>query len=107
MVKIKKQEILSEHMETLFYCEGCQVLEQVAQSGCQFSVLWKIQNPAGRGCEKPALDKSTWTGGWTWWYQEAPYNLNILTILWSITKRLCAENVNSYFSSAVPSVTLV
>lgn len=39
MVKIKKQEILSEHMETLFYCEGCQVLEQVAQSGCQFSVL--------------------------------------------------------------------
>ncbi|KAK4811097.1 hypothetical protein QYF61_016383 [Mycteria americana] len=49
----------------LFYCEGGQTLEQVAQRGCGVSVLGDIKNPTGCGPEEPALvDPVGGCGGW-------------------------------------------
>jgi len=42
---ILKQEVLSEHYGTLFYCEGNRALSQVVQGGCGVSILGDIQKP--------------------------------------------------------------
>lgn len=51
-MKMETQELLSEHEETLLYCEGDQVLMQGAQRGCGISILGNISSPSGHG---PAL----------------------------------------------------
>jgi len=48
------QEVPSEHQETLFQWEGGQTLTQVAQRGCEVSILGDIQKPPGHGPGKPA-----------------------------------------------------
>jgi len=52
---IKPHEILSEHKQTLFYCEGDQTPQQVAQRGCGVSVCGAIQSLTGHGLVQPAL----------------------------------------------------
>lgn len=38
----KMQEVLSEHQEMLFHCEGNQALAQVAQRSCRLSLFLEI-----------------------------------------------------------------
>lgn len=75
------QEPLSEHQETLCYCEYL-ALSQVAQKGCGVSL-------PGRHLKAIwiwpwALDVPGWTRVWTRWPQEVPFNLICSVILWYI-----------------------
>ena len=46
---------MSEHQETLFYCEGDSALEQVAQGVSGVSILGDIQNLTGHLPKQPAV----------------------------------------------------
>lgn len=45
----RKQDVPSEHLETLSHCEDDWVLSQVAPRGCGFSILGGIQKPCEYG----------------------------------------------------------
>ncbi|KAK4822926.1 hypothetical protein QYF61_023426, partial [Mycteria americana] len=40
------QAVLSEHMETLFYCEGDQALAQIVQTGCGVTIFGDTHSKA-------------------------------------------------------------
>jgi len=67
--KSETQEVPSEHKETLCYTECDRALAQVAQRGCEASILADIQKPSGHGprktralCEQRGLDHMTSRG---------------------------------------------
>ena len=51
----RTQEVLSEHQETLFHCEGDRAQAQVAQRSHGVSILGDNQKPAGQGPGQPVL----------------------------------------------------
>jgi len=51
---MKTLEVLSEHQESLFYCESDGTLQQVVLRGCGLSIL-AIQKPSGHGPGQPAV----------------------------------------------------
>lgn len=57
-----KHEILCEHQETLFYCQGDRAREQVAQRGGGVSICGDFQNLMGHSPEQPALAGPAWAG---------------------------------------------
>lgn len=51
----KQQEIPSDKKKILFYSEGGQALEEVAQKGCGASIFVDIKIPTGHCAGQPAL----------------------------------------------------
>jgi len=58
--QIKKKETPSEHKKLLFYCEGGQTLEQVAQRDCEDFIPGDVKSLSERGRGKPALTDAAW-----------------------------------------------
>ena len=56
----KKEEVLYEQKETLFYCEGGQMPSLDAQKCCGVSIHRDIQKPAGHRPGQPALADCAW-----------------------------------------------
>lgn len=61
--KTGTRDVLSEHQETLLYCEVDWALAQVAQKGGGVPILRDSQKPTGCGPGQPALDDLAWKGG--------------------------------------------
>lgn len=51
----KIQEIPFKHRKKHFYCEDGQILEEVFQQGCGFSILGDTQSSTGYGLEQPVV----------------------------------------------------
>jgi len=61
--KTEIQEILFKLKKKLFPCEGSQTLEQVAQKGCEVSILGDTPNSTGHSPQQPALVHPTLSKG--------------------------------------------
>ena len=60
--QIKTQNVLSEHQETLFYCDGNWVVAEVSRADCGVFSLKVISEPSGLGTRQPVLGGPAWGG---------------------------------------------
>ncbi|KAK4832344.1 hypothetical protein QYF61_021873 [Mycteria americana] len=70
----KTQEIPFKHMKKLFYHEGGETLQKVAQRGCGVSILEDIQNWTKHSPEQPALADPALSKGLDEMFSRGPFN---------------------------------
>ena len=73
------EEVLFEHQEAPFHCEGDWALRQVAQGGCEVSLLGATEKPSGHGSRSP------WAARLHPMTFRSPFQTQRSVILWFIT----------------------
>lgn len=77
VLELKQGRFRLDARENVFYCEGDEALEEVAQRACGLPIAGGVQGQPQWGPEQPGLVQGVpcpWQGVWKWMIFKVPSN---------------------------------